>query len=125
MHTAPLAFRLRPKTLEEFFGQQELVGQGTILRNAIEQDTLSSVILAGPPGTGKTTLAQIIAEKTKSPFIQLTAVTAGVKDIKEVCAPKGEPQGLFQGLKTRKVLFVDKIHRFNKGQQDALLPYVE
>ncbi len=122
MDQAPLAYRLRPTTLDEFFGQTEVVGPETALRKAIEKDALTSVILAGPPGTGKTTLAKVIAEATKAHFTQLNAVTSGVKDIKEVCA---EAERLMTGLKQRTVLFIDEIHRFNKGQQDALLPSVE
>src|SRR3989338_2256299 len=120
--SAPLAFRLRPLTLDDFSGQEEIAGEGTPLRKAIEQDVLTSVIFAGPPGTGKTTLAKIIAEATKAEFIQLNAVTSGVKDIKEVCAKADQVK---KSLKQRTVLFVDEIHRFNKGQQDALLPSVE
>ncbi|MFA7681919.1 MAG: replication-associated recombination protein A [Candidatus Peribacteraceae bacterium] len=119
---APLAFRMRPRTLQEFVGQEEIVGEGTPLRMAIETDQLSSVILAGPPGTGKTTLAKIIAETTQAQFTQLNAVTSGVKDIKEVCS---EAERIQTALRQRTVLFIDEIHRFNKSQQDALLPYVE
>ncbi|OIO52912.1 AAA family ATPase [Candidatus Peregrinibacteria bacterium CG1_02_54_53] len=121
-HDAPLAFRLRPRCLEEFVGQTHVVGEGTALRTAIEEDALSSVILAGPPGTGKTTLAKIIAEHTQANFVQINAVLSGVKELREVCA---EAERLFTGLKQRTVLFIDEIHRFNKSQQDALLPYVE
>jgi putative ATPase len=120
--SVPLAHRLRPKSLAEFVGQERMLGPGTALREAIESDTLSSIILSGPPGTGKTTLARVIAETTKAQFVQLNAVLSGVKDIKEVCA---EAERMLTSLKQRTVLFIDEIHRFNKAQQDALLPYVE
>lgn len=120
--SAPLAYRLRPTTLDEFFGQLDVVGKGTPLRKSIEQDLLSSVIFAGPPGTGKTTLAKIIAEATKAQFTQRSAVTSGVKDIKEVCS---QAEQLKYSLGQRTVLFIDEIHRFNTSQQDALLPSVE
>ncbi|MFA5799604.1 MAG: replication-associated recombination protein A [Candidatus Peribacteraceae bacterium] len=119
---APLAYRLRPQTLSDFIGQTKTLGEGTVLRKLIEADALTSVILAGPPGTGKTTLAAIIAETTKAHFVRLNAVTSGVKDIKEVCA---EAERLKTSFNQRTVLFIDEIHRFNKSQQDALLPSVE
>ncbi len=122
---APLAYRLRPKSLDDFVGQEEVVGEGTVLRKSIEQDTLTSVIFGGPPGTGKTTLAKVIAEATKHPFVQLNAVTSGIKDIKEITAPPAHATGMFSGARESKVLFIDEIHRFNKSQQDALLPSVE
>lgn len=119
----PLAYSLRPRSLDDFVGQEDIVGIGTALRRAIEADTLSSVILSGPPGSGKTTLAGIIANTTKAHFEQLNAVTSGVADLKRVC---GEAEERLHGLFTTKtVLFVDEIHRFNKAQQDALLPFVE
>lgn len=113
---------MRPTTLQEFVGQEDVVGEGTALRRAIELDLLASLILAGPPGTGKTTLARIIAEATQAHFAQLNAVMSGVKDLKEVCS---EAERMRTNLKQKTVLFVDEIHRFNKAQQDALLPYVE
>lgn len=120
--TEPLAYRLRPKVLDDFVGQEHIIGEGTALRKAIENDSVHSVILAGPPGTGKTTLAHIIAQATNAHFTQLNAVTSGVKDIKEVCK---EAERMLTALKQRTILFIDEIHRFNKAQQDALLPYVE
>ena len=118
-HDAPLAYRLRPRSLEAFVGQEHVMGKGSTLRTAIEADTLSSVILSGPPGTGKTTLARIIAERTQAHFVQINAVLSGVKELREVCA---QAEQLFTSLKQRTVLFIDEIHRFNKAQQDALLP---
>ncbi len=119
---APLAARMRPRTLDEFVGQGAIVGQGRLLRRAIQADQLSSVIFYGPPGTGKTTLAQIIANTTKANFIALNAVLAGVKDIREAIAQAQELRKLYN---QRTILFVDEVHRFSKSQQDALLPWVE
>ena len=118
---APLAERLRPNTLDDYVGQHHLLGEGKILRRLIENDQISSMIFWGPPGTGKTTLARIIANKTKSEFINFSAVTSGIKEIKQVMAKAEEMRRV--GVKT--ILFVDEIHRFNKAQQDAFLPYVE
>lgn len=118
----PLAYRMRPRTLEEFEGQEEIVGKGKMLYRMIKADRISSIILYGPPGTGKTTLAKIIAESTKSNFEKLNAVTSGVADIKRVVA---ETQNGIINPSRKTVLFIDEIHRFNKSQQDALLPYVE
>lgn len=117
----PLASRVRPDSLEEFVGQEHLLGRGKILRQLIEQDHISSMIFWGPPGVGKTTLASIIAGRTQSEFINFSAVTSGIKEIKEVM--KRAEQSRRVGLRT--VLFVDEIHRFNKAQQDAFLPFVE
>ena len=117
----PLASRLRPQSLEEFAGQKHLVGPGCILRRFIERDEISSMIFWGPPGVGKTTLARIIANKTKADFIDFSAVTSGIKEIKEVMHRADSSR--FIGVRT--VVFVDEIHRFNKAQQDAFLPYVE
>ena len=117
----PLAARLRPKTLDEFYGQKHLLGEGKVLRRLIESDKISSMIFWGPPGVGKTTLARIIAHKTKASFIDFSAVTSGIKEIKQVME-QAEKNRRF-GDKT--ILFVDEIHRFNKAQQDAFLPFVE
>lgn len=118
----PLAYRMRPTKLADFAGQEHIVGEGSPLRMLIEQDRVSSIILAGPPGTGKTSLARVIAETTSADFKQLNAVTSGVKDIKEVCEAAAKAR---QTLFGKTVLFVDEIHRFNRAQQDALLPSVE
>ncbi len=119
----PLAARMRPRTLDEFVGQQEILGPGKLLRRAIESDRLfSSIILWGPPGTGKTTLASIIANRTAAHFETLSAVLAGVADIRRVVAEAEERRNLYGQHTT---LLVDEIHRFNKAQQDALLPHVE
>lgn len=117
----PLASRLRPDSLDDFVGQGHLVGKGRILRQLIERDQISSMIFWGPPGVGKTTLASIIAGKTKSEFINFSAVTSGIKEIKEVM----NRAEMSRRVGMRTVLFVDEIHRFNKAQQDAFLPYVE
>lgn len=117
----PLASRLRPETLEEFVGQTHLIGKGKILRRLIEEDKISSMIFWGPPGVGKTTLASIIAHKTNSDFINFSAVTSGIKEIKAVMTQAEQARKL--GHKT--IVFVDEIHRFNKAQQDAFLPFVE
>src|SRR5579863_5980183 len=117
----PLADRMRPQTLDEFIGQEELLGSGKPLRTQIERDDLSSMLLWGPPGCGKTTLARIIAKSTRSDFIPFSAVLAGIKEIKEVMA-KAESARRY-GLRT--IVFVDEVHRFNRAQQDAFLPHVE
>lgn len=119
---APLAARMRPRTLDEFVGQEAIVGQGRLLRRAIQADQLSSLIFYGPPGTGKTTLAQIIANSTKGHFIAINAVLSGVQAIRDAIATAQEKRGLYN---QRTILFVDEVHRFNKSQQDALLPWVE
>src|SRR5512136_743381 len=120
---APLAARMRPRTLDEFVGQEDILGPGRLLRRAIEADRLfSSIILWGPPGTGKTTLAMIIANRTRSAFETISAVMAGVADIRRVIADAQERRRLYG---QRTILLVDEIHRFNKAQQDALLPHVE
>lgn len=119
---APLAARMRPRTLDEFIGQGAIVGEGRLLRRAIQADQLSSLIFYGPPGTGKTTLAQIIANTTQAHFIAINAVLAGIKDIREAIAGAQEIRRLYN---QRTILFVDEVHRFNKAQQDALLPWVE
>jgi putative ATPase len=121
LNSSPLADRIRPQTLDEFFGQTKLVGKNSYFRRAIENDTVPSMILWGPPGTGKTTLASIIANLTKSEFIKLSAVTSGKKHLLEIV--EGAKENKNHGKKT--ILFIDEIHRWNKAQQDALLPHVE
>ena len=119
--TAPLAQRMRPRSLAEYSGQEHLLGPGKPLRIQIERDDSGSMILWGPPGVGKTTLAQIIAETTQATFIEFSAVMSGIKEIKQVMAEAAQAAG----MGSRTILFVDEIHRFNKAQQDAFLPYVE
>lgn len=119
---APLAERMKPKELSDFIGQSHILGEGKLLRRMIVADKVQSIILYGPPGTGKTSIARVIASTTNSEFETLNAVTSGVKDIREVISKAEDAQGMF-GKKT--ILFIDEIHRFNKSQQDALLPYVE
>jgi putative ATPase len=119
---APLALRLRPRTLEEFVGQEQVLGEGSALRLAIAEDRVGSMILYGPPGTGKTTLARIVAVTTGAEFEELSAVSASVSDVRAVLA---RARDLLGGSGRRTILFLDEIHRFNKAQQDALLPAVE
>src|SRR3954465_12039285 len=119
---APLAVRMRPRTLDEFAGQEHFLGPGKLLRRMLEADRLSSVIFYGPPGTGKTTLAQLIASYSKSHFEQLNASAVGVKEVRAVLDAARERLGLNN---QRTVLFLDEIHRFNRAQQDILLPDVE
>src|SRR5206468_2047852 len=115
--SVPLAERIRPSTSDELVGQQHLTGKGSILRTAIEHGKIPSMILWGPPGTGKTTIAHIIAQTLKVPFFQLSAISSGVKEVREVIEEAKTKAGC--------ILFIDEIHRFNKGQQDALLGAVE
>lgn len=119
---SPLAARLRPVTLEEVVGQKHIIGKDKLLYRAIKADKISSVIFYGPPGTGKTTLAKVIAHTTSAEFTQINATVAGKKDMEEVVAKAKDTMGMY-GKKT--ILFIDEIHRFNKGQQDYLLPFVE
>ncbi len=119
---APLAERMKPERLDEFFGQEKIIGEGKLLTKLIKADRISSIILYGPPGSGKTSLAKIIAKTTESAFESLNAVTSGVKDIREMIQIAKDNMGMYQ---KKTILFIDEIHRFNKSQQDALLPFVE
>ncbi|MEN6330825.1 MAG: AAA family ATPase, partial [Smithella sp.] len=120
--SAPLAERMRPKTITEYIGQSHLLAQGSLLRRSIEEDKLFSMIFWGPPGSGKTTLARILANETKSYFVSFSAVLSGVKEIRLVI---DDARQLWESKKKKTILFVDEIHRFNKAQQDAFLPHVE
>jgi len=119
---SPLAARMRPRTLDEVVGQEHIIGKDKLLYRAIKADKISSVIFYGPPGTGKTTLAKVIANTTSAEFTQINATVAGKKDMEEVIAKAKDLQGMYG---KRTILFIDEIHRFNKGQQDYLLPFVE
>ena len=118
----PLADRMRPKSIDKFFGQEKVIGEGTPLRNAIENDKVSSLIFWGPPGTGKTTLGEVIACATHGQFVKFSAVTSGIKEVKQILTKAGN---YYQMSGRRTYVFIDEIHRFNKAQQDAFLPYVE
>ena len=119
---SPLAARMRPRTLDEVVGQEHIIGKDKLLYRAIQADKISSVIFYGPPGTGKTTLAKVIANTTSAEFTQINATVAGKKDMEEVVAKAKDVQGMYG---KRTILFIDEIHRFNKSQQDYLLPFVE
>ena len=119
---SPLAARMRPRTLDEVVGQEHIIGKDKLLYRAIKADKISSIIFYGPPGTGKTTLAKVIANTTSAEFTQINATVAGKKDMEEVIQKAKNLQGMYG---KRTILFIDEIHRFNKGQQDYLLPFVE
>ena len=119
---APLAMRMRPRTLDEVIGQEHMIGKGRLLYRAISADKLSSVLFYGPPGTGKTTIAKVIANTTRASFVQLNATTSGKKEMEEAVRDAKQQLG---GYGRRTILFIDEIHRFNKAQQDYLLPFVE
>ena len=119
---APLAARMRPRSFDEFIGQDHVIGHDRVLRRAIEADQAPSFILWGPPGSGKTTLANLVATATDSHFEPLSAVTSGVADLRRIVAESGERRAMYG---RRTILFVDEIHRFNKAQQDVILPHVE
>ncbi|MHB1407581.1 MAG: AAA family ATPase, partial [Desulfitobacteriaceae bacterium] len=119
---APLAERMRPRTLDEYIGQSHILGPGKLLRRAVEADRVTSLILYGPPGTGKTSLAYVISQQTASRFVKINAVAAGVKEIREIIQEATDQLHLYG---KRTLVFCDEVHRFNKGQQDALLPAVE
>ena len=119
---APLAARLRPRTIDEVVGQEHIIGRDKLLYRAIKADKLGSILFYGPPGTGKTTLARVIANTTSSEFVQINATSSGKKDMEEVVAAAKERRG---GYGKKTILFIDEIHRFNKSQQDYLLPFVE
>ena len=118
----PLAARMRPESLDEFVGQRQFLGEGKLLRRLLKADRLGSVIFYGPPGTGKTTLARLLAKESRSRFRQLSAVTSGVKELRKLL---DEARDELAAAGTRTLLFIDELHRFNKAQQDALLPDVE
>src|SRR5712692_5216645 len=118
----PLASRMRPRTLDEILGQEHLLAPGRVVRRSIEEDRITSMILWGPPGSGKTTLAEVIARQTQTHFVSLSAVSAGVADLRKVVE---DARKLRQFSRQRTILFIDEIHRFNKAQQDAVLPHVE